>query len=59
MIWNLYKKRVAQKTAEGICDLIGNKIAEKIASASNKSRNAYKIREESDKAHEIPKTIYI
>ena len=52
-------KRVAQKTAEGICDLIGNKIAEKIASASNKSRNAYKIREESDKAHEIPKTIYI
>ena len=43
-------KRIAQKRAEAI-DLIGYKIAEKIACVSNKSTNAYEICEEPNKVH--------
>ena len=42
-------KRVIQKTAEATGDLIGNKIADKITSASKKSQN------EEIQSNEIPK----
>ena len=50
-------KRAIQKTAEAAGDLIGNKIADKITSASKKSHNEEI--QSSDVNNEIPKERYI
>ena len=50
-------KRAIQKTAEATRDLVGNKIADKITSASKKSRNEEIQSNEVD--NEIPKERYI
>ena len=50
-------KRAIQKTAESAEDLVGNKIADKITSASKKSHNEEIQTNEIN--NEIPKEIYI
>ena len=50
-------KRAIQKTAEAAGDLIGNKIADKITSASKKSHNEEI--QSSEVNNEIPKERYI
>ena len=50
-------KRAIQKRAEGTGDLIGNKIADKITSVSNKSPK--ELHSQNKDKIEIPKEIYI
>ena len=58
---NTASKRAIQKTAGGTRDLIGNKIADKITSVSEKSPKEFHSKEllSNEANNEIPKEIYI
>ena len=65
MQYKLFQKEQIQKTAEATGDLIGNKIADKIANSSKKSKNLgskelnSKELQSKETNNEIPKERYI